>query len=687
MRFRKSLLVGLVVLALAAAGAPALAEGSRDMFPNGATGNRANLWWTQRQIAGAVQRRTVLKAYLNAGEQMLMGSSGLGVGMSDIIVYAPGQVTGTVGQEVFGTAALDCELDVRQPAGLPNNIGRITSRAQELAGPNTINAGGYEPCVYTAPADGIYNIIMYGPSGPNVNDGGSGNVTGQISLADPDNFDATQQGTNAAWDVTVFDPGTGAAINGRLWTDYLVLSSGGNGRPVNSRIFTATLDGYIYRTDFRGLDPFGFTVYGNQLGFFDLDGTTPLYRNVLSTSGSAFTTLEGNVNLQRPQFPIFFNEPDNEALVALGIPTSPIAPTTSNLSFSGSIGGNTSLINAGGTFEFESNIAGVYELILSRDGVNFDPTLPANRVLRGTNTAGTNTITWDGLDNEGNAFPVGSYDMRLSVRAGEYHFPMLDTENSLQGGPTHTLLNPPNGTCPPLNGGCSAGFYDDRSYRIQDGTVVDGDPVNNDINVPLCGVNPPNPSVSDLLNGFDTRTNQRAFGTATGGNTNNPCTGSYGDVKGLDLWTYFPSNILFTPVIIVDMIPTDTPVPPPDTPVPPDTAVPPGTSVPPNDGGDPPDTGIADPPDPGATFTPVPGVVNTPTALPPPPTQTAIAILCATPGNAGCPLPPANPIDQVQMLPQTGQSPYAWLRGIVFGGAAFVLSIGAAALLERLARR
>jgi uncharacterized repeat protein (TIGR01451 family) len=41
------------------------------------------------------------------------------------------------------------------------------------------------------------------------------------------------------------------------------------------------------------------------------------------------------------------------------------------------------------------------------------------------------------------------------------------------------------------------------------------------------------------VTGFDTSGSLRAFGTDTGGNSNVPCTGSYGDVKGLDMWTFF----------------------------------------------------------------------------------------------------------------------------------------------------
>jgi uncharacterized repeat protein (TIGR01451 family) len=214
----------------------------------------------------------------------------------------------------------------------------------------------------------------------------------------------------------------------------------------------------------------------------------------------------------------------------------------------GNLGGNTSLLNSGGTFTYTSNVQGVYDIVISRDGVNFDPTLPANRSLRGVRPAGPQTVNWNGKDNVGNFFPVGTYQVHASFHGGEYHFPMIDVENDTQGGPTITLLNPPGGTCPALVGGCRSGFYDDRAYATLNGTVVDA---GNTVGSVLCGNNPPATAFSDPINGFDTSTVQRAFGTAADGNTNVPCTGAFGDAKGLDTWTFFPSSTVLAPLNIV----------------------------------------------------------------------------------------------------------------------------------------
>jgi hypothetical protein len=129
------------------------------------------------------------------------------------------------------------------------------------------------------------------------------------------------------------------------------------------------------------------------------------------------------VKFSLPQYPLFFGRPDNATLTALGIPTSPIVPTASNAAFAGNVNGNTSKVGSDGTFGFTGS-AGIYQIVISRDGINFDPTSTQNRVLRGVSTDGANSVSWDGKDNSGVNFPVGSgYAFRLEVHGGEYHFP------------------------------------------------------------------------------------------------------------------------------------------------------------------------------------------------------------------------------------------------------------------------
>jgi uncharacterized repeat protein (TIGR01451 family) len=532
-----------------------MAAGSSNLWPNGASGNRANTEWRTGSYGnGALTRRTLVKAYMTAGQVLMIGSSAIGQGSSDILVYRPGLITGPIGTETIpAVASFSCNAQ-RLAGGAPPAQGVIASRAEELKGPDSIptaGAGGYVPCHYAAPSTGVYNIAYLGPLGAASNVDGA--VAADVALTAAGDFNATQGTSIAAWDATVrASLASTVDIVGRVFTYYLALFTGGNGLPVFPSIYAVTRDAYKYKIDLRGMDPNGWVVYGNQVGFLDSDGTTPLYHDaVANATGSPgqLTGIQGGVSLGLPSFPLFFEPPAAVTIAALGIPATPIAPIMSAISFAGTVGGNTSLVNAGGTFKFTTNVQGVYDIVISRDGVNFDPTNPLNRSLRGVvNGAGVHTAAWDGLDNSNTAFPVGSYQAHVSLHGGEYHFPMIDVENDTSGGPTITMLNAPGGVCPPLTGGCSGAFYDDRAYMTRNGTVVDS---GNTVGTVLCGTAPPTTAAANTITGFNSAGTQRAFGAASGGNNNVPCTGNFGDAKGLDIWTYNLSNTVVAPLVIV----------------------------------------------------------------------------------------------------------------------------------------
>ncbi len=553
----KKLLTGLVILLcyLNFGIQSAQAEGSRTLYPSNApaSSSRANLEWRTDTYGGLVLRRTLLKVYANKDEYILLGSSAVGVGSGNVRVYNPGRVSGSIGSEtVPGTADFVCTSQAGR--------GFISTRQQELNGPRAIsgagNPNGYIPCYYQAPSTGVYDIVFYGPEGGNsANNGGP---TGQIDLSSGNNF-GTQQGTSvAAWDVTVrsSDQTSTSDLNGRLFSYYLALFTGNNGRYLNFPVYPVTTDGFRYKVELRGTDPNGFVLYGNQTGFFDSDGITPLYHDILGAD-SQLANPQGGVSLARPQYATFLNSIDsnvlpyverygrNGTLEGTGIPLSPIIPVVSNLQFNGTAGGNNSSYSTGGTLSFDSNVSGTYELVISRDGSNFDPTNSQNRLLRGVMaTTGQQAINWDGKDNSGNFFPVGS-DYKVSVRTygGEYHFPLLDAENNFTGGPTITMLNATN----PI--GNTRGFYDDRGYKTIGGTQIGTS------GQVLCGINPPNPAFSNPINGFDTASNDRKFGqSGNAGNAGTSCNGSFGDTKGLDLWTYYPGQTAPTPLNIIDTV-------------------------------------------------------------------------------------------------------------------------------------
>lgn len=546
------------------------AEGSRSLYPESYADARANLEWRTSAYGTFLLRRTLLKVYAEEGEYILMGSSAVDVpdtpDQGDILIFRPGLVTGPIGQETIpDTASFSCREQRTQTGNLDQ--GRMSSRTEELRGPDTIVdtataargnaiADGYVPCFYQAPETGIYDVVFFGPAGP----GEDYEIppTGQISDT-PDNFTATQATSVAMWDVTVRASLTSTIdLRGRLFTYYLTMFTGRSGRPVSSIVYVVCNDGFIYEVDLRGMDPIGFVLYANQVGFLDSDGT-PLHRDVMAVDTLSFQgqnqlmELQGGTSLAPPDFPIFFNLPDPAALTALGIPLEPVPPQVSNFTFTGTVGDDTTVVGEGGTFRFTTNVEGTYQIVISRDGDDFDPTNPENAALRGVIAdSGDVTVEWDGLDESRNPFPPGQdFVARVVVKNGEVHLPFLDVENSINGGPSFTMINPPNGECPPFEGGCSGAFYDDRGYLTAEGTLV-GVEVNGALCPGAVG-NPPEPRFSDPLRGFDSRSAQRAFGFPEGGNPQNICDeeGGFGDKKGLDMWTYYPSAAIVTPVRVL----------------------------------------------------------------------------------------------------------------------------------------
>ena len=530
------------------------AEGSKDLYSSG-TGSRANIEWRAASdglYGGKLIRRSLFKVYAKAGETILLGSSAVGVGSGNILLYRPGLVSGAIGAENVPApafATLSCNAQSVK--------GTIDTRAKELAGP-TPPAGGYDPCTYLVPAggDGVYDVVFTGPSGFGAT--GNGGVTGSIANV---SFDTGQGSSISAWDVTVRTNPIDATTNqnGRLFTYYLTAFTGDNARPINSTIYPVTTDGYEYETVFKGLDPNGFVAFGSRSGFLNSDGT-PLYRDALGDGSGPnpglIQTIQGGVTMAQPEFPIFFNRPSSSTLL-MGLSISPPqAPTLLSLTFTGTATATTSTENTGGTFGFVTNVPGSYELVISSNGTDFDPTNPLNRTIRRQlSTSGQQTVVWDGKRNDGTFFPVNTtppnYPVQATLRAGEYHFPLLDAENNTGGGPSLQLLALPAGGSYAPGFGPYTAFYDDRGYVTANGVTV-----GTGLNGSLCATNNGlAPSPLSQTQGFDSSVlGGRAYGTPSGGNdtSGTACgTGSFGDKKGLDLWTYFPSAVATTQVIIV----------------------------------------------------------------------------------------------------------------------------------------
>jgi uncharacterized repeat protein (TIGR01451 family)/fimbrial isopeptide formation D2 family protein len=541
MRFAASILLLAV-----ACPQPASAEGTRTLHPAGALGNRGVMDVSNSSnFANVARGRQFLYVHARAGEYLLLGSRNRSNG-GDIFVYNP-QSFGTPGDETIPAAA---DFTCSSQAG-----GTIASRAQELAGPNSADGSatvtdGFTPCWYVAPTTGTYGVRFSGAT--------SGAQTNSASIATPPILGGELV---SAWDITVRAGADSLAdINGRVFTYAWTVYLNSNGRQLYNDLYYVSSDGYRYKQTFRGLDPNRAAFYANAAGFLDSDGG-PLYRdlrgaNAAVTSGPSFSA---GITAQRPQYPIFFSDVSQSGanaaevarvLAALAIPLVPAQPQLSSPSFVGNVGGNTSTEAAGGVFTFTTLNTLTYEIVVSRDGVDYDPANALNRVLTGTALSGNHTVLWDGLDNGGNAFPAGSYDFRIVGRNGEIHFPMIDVEANLEGGPTLTKLNG-------FALDTTTVYYDDRGYRAANNTTI------GTLDGHLCGaaslVTQPVPTHS--LVGVDSADANLAgsgnyFRSWNGSaDDNSDCrdrvTEYFGTAKGLDLWALERSPVLQEPIVIV----------------------------------------------------------------------------------------------------------------------------------------
>ncbi len=544
---RSSAAAGFTLAVVATFGtAPVLAEGSRSLYPSGyetahTDDGRANLALagTGTIYLNVVPARTFIYVYAQAGEHILTGSRNRTANnVGNIHIFNP-QSFGTRGFETIpASPSSTCSAGTN---------GLIDTRAKELLGPQSVdgsgNTAGYVPCFYQAPTTGIYGVLF----GVDASGGGANGAV------DPP---AISNSSVSAWDVTVRGSSTGstADIDGRVFTYAFSNNTGGNGsgRRIYSSLFYVTDDGYRYKQSLQGIDPNAGTFFANPLGFRDQG--QPLYKDIRGTNQPVSNGLPAGVTADNAQYPIFFSDITPGVLPGvtqtlggvgvpgtLGITLSPKPPQVNSFSFSyPPSSSSTSFVGQGGTFNFTVTDTISIQIVISRDGLDFDPANPVNRVLTGTSGTGPYSVVWDGRDNAGNNFPVGSnYQFRITGRNGEAHFPFVDVEGNLYGGPTVTKLNG--------NVQDSIVYYDDRGYVTKGGTAV------GTLNGQLCGQPTwPQPTPAFSLSGLDSSAKIYNNGSGpnsayarwwpdSGSNANSDCNSIsqyFGDTKALNLWTY-----------------------------------------------------------------------------------------------------------------------------------------------------
>lgn len=401
--------------------------------------------WYKITSVDSIEARNNFYVFANIGDSITLATSSLGIGVSSIELIRP---DGTLA--VFYNTA-------------PGDTGRILagagSRNRELQGPFGLYGGGpgYIPRVFVADQQGVYIVRFLSPTPSST----SSASTGFPSLANADFSQPTNNTVIAAFDISIIK--NGVLVPGRVYANYMSLTGGALSTGSNPKRYATqylnlavlTREGYQYALSLRGLAPYGYFIYTDNVGLQLADGITPAYesiryqptqptnRRILIPDVDPETALE-------TKHKIFFNTPDpSMPATALMNNTNvwlyaTLTPATYNVS-----------VNFGLT-QIPNPMAGNFTFNIANFGIRYKFVIDLNLnqvfgdssdvIINNTTVAGTNTINWDGLDGFGNPAAMGCFNVRIEFIGGELHIPLADAEN-FRGGIQLARLNG-NGTLP-----------------------------------------------------------------------------------------------------------------------------------------------------------------------------------------------------------------------------------------------
>lgn len=551
---RLSVLLLIALSALGPAALPASSAGSRILSVPG-TGWRPFIEWHETAISGGIPRRTTIKAYAVAGEQIYVGSSAVGIGAGDIRFRGPdGTTTGTC-------------LGLAQ--GQPADYGRIDDINEENAGALPA-VGGYRPCVISAAltnqaGTGIWEFDFLSPNPSARIDQNPTPIRSNDAWAQS----AANHWVNA-WDVSVRN-NANQDVPGRVFANYIAFNMGNNAGTGGTaadlgfyaEYYIITNDGYGYRVNMNGIDPFGFIFFSNAEGVVDARGL-PIYRSIQLVGVPPNVNLPANFRLHDPgtsdnlvthdiTHKIFFEPPDPtlpQVARSPGgstwlLPQTQPPPRASNFTFTGIEGtpGQAGTAPLSGYFEFDAPANTNFEIVIdaNNNGLYTDPVDP---VIRGITNVGRTRVPWNGLDQLGNRVPAGprGYSAQLQLNAGEVHFPFTDAENNQNGIILQRFRDLNLATEP----GADIVYYNDAySYTgasaydyspcaaTGDAPAPPADAIGAGANTAVCYGIPSEPR-STAINGVASLGGAHAY---SGGSQL-----GFGDRRLIDTWAYYPSD-------------------------------------------------------------------------------------------------------------------------------------------------
>lgn len=509
------------------------AEGSKDLYPNGATGARACMYataTTTNHPSFPFKTRGTHYVFVQAGEWICVGSSNKGMSYTD-----QNGVTWKGGIRLI------------PPNGLPaivstTNTGRILSRSQELVGPNGPNQGsgpGYTPLNHKVLPNeaGIWRIeFSVG------NDPGSGGPDADNISADEDWTQTASNRFILAWDISVRNVSDNGFVAGRVYANVLNLGIAGEfnnpNRSYHGKNYVLTKDGRAYYVSNNGNNGYGFTFFANNKGLVDPSGAS-LYKS-LNFSDQAIINYvqdpraQDNAVKNLITHKLFYNAPapdlpadapvciEGNSVISTWLKREAIVPVTTDVKFTGAEGTLNQSGQKGGYITFNANVQGSYRIVIP---------IPnrASRVLTGSAGQGPNTIKWDGRDGSGVLVPANTIipEVRVRLTSAEVHFPFLDMEINPKGIIIELTKNEPEYGIDRTS--LNESVYSDRVYW-------------DDSDITSADTEKPNPIIN-TTDGRPSTDNGHIWSSYSGGNGN-----SYGNGKAMDTWAYMLSDDAATPL-------------------------------------------------------------------------------------------------------------------------------------------
>lgn len=500
------------------------AEGSKDLYPAGAQGNRAFLYAnvdaSSHITSWPFKTPGTHFVYAKVGETIAVASSALGNNNARIVLTDPsGNVTSYT---VSGTTGI------------------INNRAEELLGPSWGGSPGYVPFTRTVAAgqEGVWRVDFVAPIGT----GTDANFTVQDISADGNWSRAV--GTNginvnstnviSAWDVSVRNDSGTAWLTGRVYANVLNLIVNGSFAEAKSFYATnyvLTEDGRAYRVKTNGNNGYGFTFFSNSNGFST--SGVPKYK---SLNFSDYNTLINNIhdprildNALSKTHKIFYNKPNPDlpqtanayvtaANQTMWLKKNVVLPIITDLKVIGIEGTEGKISRKGAKITFTSSTSGSYQITIPVAG-------GTDRVINGVATPGHNEVFWDAKDGAGNFLPAGMISplIQTFLRSAEVHFPYIDMEVNPRGIIIELTENNTSYNVNPSNSNPSE--YSDRVYW-------DDVDISNAGNAARYSSNP----VTNLT-GISSISNGHKFGRySTSANDH------FGDNRSMDTWSYIESD-------------------------------------------------------------------------------------------------------------------------------------------------